>query len=57
MIGRVTRYFNEKRYGFIRRDDNQTYFIHASKLNGEQIKTGYLVLFRPFSNDRLECGI
>ncbi len=52
MIGRVTRYFDEKKYGFIRGEDNQTYFIHASKLNGEHIQSGYLVFFRPFSNDR-----
>lgn len=52
MIGRVTRYFDEKKYGFIRGEDNQTYFIHASNLNGECIRPGYLVFFRPFSNDR-----
>ncbi|WP_313183792.1 cold-shock protein [Lacrimispora sp.] len=52
MIGRVIRYFDEKKYGFIRGEDNQTYFIHASKLNGEHINPGYLVFFRPFSNDR-----
>ncbi|SET54532.1 'Cold-shock' DNA-binding domain-containing protein [Lacrimispora sphenoides] len=52
MIGRVTRYFEEKRYGFIRGEDNKTYFIHASKLSGEHIQPGYLVFFNPFSNDR-----
>lgn len=52
MIGRVTRYFEEKRYGFIRGEDNKTYFINVSKLNGERIQPGYLVFFKPFSNDR-----
>ncbi|MDR1771006.1 MAG: cold shock domain-containing protein [Hungatella sp.] len=52
MIGRVTRYFDEKKYGFICGEDNQTYFIHASKLNGEHIQPGYLVFFKSFSNDR-----
>lgn len=52
MIGKVTRYFEEKGYGFIRGEDNKTYFVHASKLNGEHIERGYLVFFKPFSNDR-----
>ncbi len=52
MIGRVTRYYEEKRYGFIRGEDNQTYFVHESKLYGERIQPGYLVFFRPFKNDR-----
>lgn len=52
MIGKVTRYFEEKGYGFIRGEDNKTYFIHASKLNGERIQPRYLVFFKPFSNDR-----
>jgi len=51
MIGRITKYY-EERYGFIRGEDKKTYFIHASKLNGECIRPGYLVFFRPFSNDR-----
>lgn len=46
MTGKVTRYFEEKGYGFIRGEDNKTYFIHSSKLNGEHIERGYLVFFK-----------
>lgn len=56
MIGKVTRYFEDRRYGFIRGEDNKTYFIHASKLNGECIRPGYLVFFKPFSTDRNDCN-
>lgn len=52
MYGRVTRYFHDKGYGFIRGEDNNTYFIHHSKLNGEYIAPGYYVSFKPFQNDR-----
>ena len=52
MIGKVTRYFEEKGYGFIRGEDNKIYFIHSSKLKGEHVERGYLVFFKPFSNDR-----
>lgn len=52
MYGRVTRYFHNKGYGFIRGEDNNTYFIHCSKLNGEYIAKGYYVYFKPFQNDR-----
>lgn len=57
MIGRVIRYFEEKRYGFVRGEDNQTYFIRESKLNGEHIQTGYLVFFRPYHNDRGDYNV
>lgn len=56
MIGRVTRYFEDKGYGFIRGEENKMYFIHASKLNGEHIQRGYLVFFMPFSTDRNDCN-
>ena len=52
MYGRVTKYFHDRGYGFICGDDNNTYFIHHSKLNGEQIAKGYYVYFKPFQNDR-----
>lgn len=38
MFGTVTRYFNDKGYGFIRGEDGKSYFIHKSKLNGEYIE-------------------
>lgn len=56
MIGKVTRFFEEKGYGFIRGEDNKTYFIHASKLNGEHIQPGYLVFLKPFTTDRSDCN-
>lgn len=52
MFGTVTRYFNDKGYGFIRGEDGNSYFIHKSKLNGEYIEREYYVFFRPFVSDR-----
>lgn len=52
MYGHVTRYLHDRKYGFIRGEDGNTYFIHHSKLNGEYIDSGYYVLFKPFQNDR-----
>lgn len=52
MYGRVTRYFHDKGYGFICGEDNNTYFIHCSKLKGEYISRGYYVYFKTFQNDR-----
>lgn len=52
MYGRVTRYFHDRGYGFIRGDDGNTYFIHHTRLNGEYIDPGYFVSFKPFQNDR-----
>lgn len=52
MIGRVTKYFEDKGYGFIRGENNQCYFVHKSKLNGEHIECGYLVSFNVFSSDK-----
>lgn len=52
LYGRITKYFYDREYGFIRGEDNNIYFIHHSKLNGEQIAPGYYVYFKPFQNDR-----
>lgn len=52
MYGRVTKYFTDRGYGFIRGEDNNSYFVHQSQLKGEHIETGYYVFFKPFSNDR-----
>lgn len=35
MFGRVTKYFHDRGYGFIRGEDGKSYFIHVSKLYGE----------------------
>ena len=52
MYGKVTKYFHDRKFGFIRGEDGNTYFIHQSKLNGEYIDSGYCVFFKPFQNDR-----
>ena len=52
MYGKVTRYFHDRGFGFIRGDDGNTYFIHHSNLNGEYIDSGYFVSFKAFQNDR-----
>ena len=41
MYGRVTKYFHDRGFGFIRGEDGNTYFIHVSKLYGEYIDRGY----------------
>ena len=51
MYGKVTRYFHDRKFGFIRGEDGNTYFIHHSKLNGEYIDAGYYVFF----NKSLYC--
>lgn len=52
MYGRVTKYFRDKKFGFIQGDDGNTYFVHHSNLNGEYIERGYYVFFKPYVNDR-----
>ena len=52
MFGRVTKYFEDKGYGFIRGENGQTYFIHRSRLEGEYIERGYMVNFDVYSSDR-----
>lgn len=52
MYGRVTKYFHDKGYGFIRGEDNNSYFVHHSQLKGELIERGYYVSFKPYKTDR-----
>lgn len=52
MYGKVTRYYPDRGYGFILGEDNNTYFIHRSKLYGEQIDRGYYVYFKTYRNDK-----
>lgn len=51
MYGKVTRYYPDRGYGFILGEDDNTYFIHRSKLYGEQIDRGYYVYFKTYRND------
>ena len=41
LYGYVTRYFHDRKFGFIRGEDGNTYFVHHSKLDGEYIDSGY----------------
>ena len=52
MYGHVTKFLHDRKFGFIRGEDGNTYFIHYSQLNGEYIDSGYYVFFKPFQNDR-----
>ena len=52
MYGKVTRYYKNRGYGFIYGEDGNTYFVHHSKLKGEELDRGYYVFFKPFQNDR-----
>lgn len=52
MYGRVTRYFQDRGYGFILGEDKKTYFIHQSNLCGEHVERGYQVDFKPFQDRR-----
>lgn len=52
MYGRVTKYFQDRHYGFIRGEDGNTYYIHRKNQNGEYLAPGYFVSFKPFQNDR-----
>lgn len=50
MYGRVIKYHHDKNYGFIRGEDNQKYFIHGTRLNGEFLDDGYFISFHPYQN-------
>jgi cold shock CspA family protein len=52
MFGIVTNYFPDRGYGFILGNDNNTYYVHWSNLNGEYLERGYYVYFKTFQNDR-----
>ena len=53
MYGVVTKYFNEKGYGFIQSMTNgETYFIHQKDLNGEYVENGSLVYFAFYRSKR-----
>lgn len=52
MFGTVTRYFNDKGYGFIRGQNKKSYFFHKSDLYGEYIAKEYCVFFTPNHNSK-----
>lgn len=51
MYGVITKYFNDRGYGFIQSMTNgETYFIHKKDLNGEYVRTGSLVYFSHYKS-------
>lgn len=53
MYGVVTKYFNEKGYGFIECiTDGETYFLHRKDLNGEYVEAGCYVYFTKYKSNR-----
>ena len=52
MKGKVKWFNADKGFGFIRGEDGNSYFIHASKLRGEYLDKGYYVFFKPYTDDR-----
>lgn len=53
MYGVVTKYFNDRGYGFIQcASDGEIYFLHKKDLNGEHIESGYHVFFVKFETKR-----
>lgn len=57
MYGRVTKYFQDRGYGFIRGEDNNSYFVHHSQLKGEHIERGCYVSFKPYKSDRSDFNL
>ena len=57
MYGKVKRYLHDRKHGFIKGEDGNTYFIHHTKLNGEYIDSGYYVFFKPFQNDKSDYNV
>lgn len=48
MQGKITKYIDEKGYGFITGDDQQNYFFHISKVvEGTEPETDMVVNFNP----------
>jgi len=43
--GTITRYFDDKNYGFITTPDNRSVFFHRDDFNGEDINTGKYVSY------------
>jgi CspA family cold shock protein len=55
MEGKVRRFNAERGYGFITGEDNQTYFVHQSKIlmaGYRTLENGQLVSFDPEETDR-----
>ena len=53
----MTKCFSDRGFAFILGEDNNSYFLHYSKLNGEHIEKGYYVFFVPFQNERSDYNV
>lgn len=53
MQGNITKYFDDKKYGFIRDENKESRFFHISNcVNPEAIKIGAAVEFEAVSEQR-----
>lgn len=53
MQGKVVKYFEDKGFGFIGGEDNESYFFHVSELtDGPNISIGDEVNFAPSENEK-----
>lgn len=50
MFGKVTKYFNDKGYGFINGDDGNSYFVHVKNIQDGYLEQGYIVDFSVFKD-------
>lgn len=47
MLGRVTKYYKDKSYGYIRdQDSGDNYFCHVSQIDDGVLERGYIVHFQ-----------
>ncbi|MDF2844049.1 MAG: Cold-shock DNA-binding domain [Herbinix sp.] len=58
MFGKVSKYFKDRNYGFIKGDDGYTYFAHVSNIQDGILERGYIVDFQPFTdkNGKQQAG-
>jgi cold shock CspA family protein len=53
MTGKITKYFEDKGYGFISNDNGESYFFHISKVkNQDEIERGRTVEFTFGENEK-----
>jgi len=51
--GEVIKWFDDKGFGFVKTDDNKSYFLHISQMaNQEAPKVGDTVKFEAATSDR-----
>lgn len=51
--GKITKFFDDKKYGFIQDTEKQSRFFHITEcLNPNEIRIGASVQFEPFSEQK-----